>query len=761
MIQPASAVSQPGSADRVFAELVEELTAKLQAGEAVDIDALARKHPEHADRVRQLLPALEVLAELSRSGQASFPLAFDAASDAGPALRTLGDFRIVRELGRGGMGIVYEAEQVSLNRRVALKVLPFAATLDPRQLQRFKNEAQAAAQLHHTNIVPVFGVGSERGVHYYVMQFIEGHTLAALIGELRQQDRRAEPGAMSSAGPQVVTAAALTTERSLRSPAFFRMVAQLGVQAAEGLEHAHQLGVVHRDVKPANLLVDERGNLWITDFGLAHCQSQAGLTMTGDLVGTLRYMSPEQALAKRLLVDHRADVYSLGVSLYELLTLEPAFAGQDRQELLRQIAFEEPRPLRRVNRAIPEELEVITLRAMEENPPDRYATARELADDLRRFLENRTIRARRPTLVQRLRKLGQRHRRLLGVSVAFLLLMVVGLVVSVFLIWREKERTETALTQARANFAEAQTQRRRAESNFRQAFWTIEDLLGPLNPRLNSRPLTLAELRQWQIERSLRFLAPFCEDPSDDPAVRLQRGAAYVHSGRVYQVLGERAKTKEALQDAASIFDRLVEEFPEDPQYQGELAQVFLILAEECYGAGQGQEGSAYYSRALSIYREAIRSHPMNGGLHYQLADNLVMCPDPQLRNRVAAVRFARRAAELDPHCPTDVLGIACYRLGECQAATSALQASFGPEATPWRKARSSFFLAMVQRQSGQHAAALESYRKGVQFMDSELGLSLAPGLQASRAEAEQMLGIARQKNLPRPKEKESLPDKK
>jgi serine/threonine protein kinase len=187
--------------------------------------------------------------------------------------------------------------------------------------------------------------------------------------------------------------ASRSTEPSIRSTAYFRTVANLGTQAAEALEHAHQLGVVHRDIKPANLLVDGRGNLWITDFGLAHCQSQAGLTMTGDLVGTLRYMSPEQALAKRLLIDHRTDIYSLGVTLYELLTLEPAFSGRDREELLRQVAFEEPRTPRQRNKAIPRELETIVLKAMEKSPESRYATAQELADDLRRFLEDRPIQA--------------------------------------------------------------------------------------------------------------------------------------------------------------------------------------------------------------------------------------------------------------------------------------------------------------------------------------------------------------------------------
>src|SRR5262249_30854920 len=159
----------------------------------------------------------------------------------------------------------------------------------------------------------------------------------------------------------------------------------------------------------ANLLVEGRGNLWVTDFGLAHCQSQAGLTMSGDLVGTLRYMSPEQALGKRALVDHRTDVYSLGATLYELLTLEPAFGGRDRKELLQEIAFEEPRRPRRMKKAIPAELETIVLKGMEKNPADRYATAQELADDLRRFLEDKPIRARRAGLLLKSRKWGRRH----------------------------------------------------------------------------------------------------------------------------------------------------------------------------------------------------------------------------------------------------------------------------------------------------------------------------------------------------------------
>jgi tetratricopeptide (TPR) repeat protein len=232
--------------------------------------------------------------------------------------------------------------------------------------------------------------------------------------------------------PSTQSLAAFTTERSHQSAAYFRSVAQLGMQAAEALEYAHQMGVIHRDIKPANLILENSAlnaqhsplRLWITDFGLAQCQSHAGLTMTGDLVGTFRYMSPEQALAKRVVVDQRTDIYSLGVTLYELLTLQTPFASENRQELLRQIAFDEPKGLRRINRQIPVELETIVLKAMEKNPADRYGTAQEVADDLRHFLEDKPIRARRPTLLQRARRWSRRHRPVVWAAAVVLLMAV-------------------------------------------------------------------------------------------------------------------------------------------------------------------------------------------------------------------------------------------------------------------------------------------------------------------------------------------------
>jgi serine/threonine protein kinase len=286
--------------------------------------------------------------------------------------------------------------------------------------------------------VPVYFVDSERGVHFYAMQFINGQTLAAVIRQLRAgTNRGAQP-----AGASTQPVAAFTPEVSLHSPEHYRTAAQLGIQAAEALDHAHQLGIVHRDVKPANLMVDVRGHLWVTDFGLARIQIEASLTLSGDLMGTLRYMSPEQALARREVVDHRTDIYSLGATLYELLTLQPAFTGTDREELLRQIALEEPRPLRRLSKGIPVELETIVLKAMEKEPAERYSTAQDLADDLLRLLEDRPIRARQATTLQRLRKWARRQRALATTVGAFVagLIVIVIVALAIGLVAVEQER---------------------------------------------------------------------------------------------------------------------------------------------------------------------------------------------------------------------------------------------------------------------------------------------------------------------------------
>jgi WD40 repeat protein/serine/threonine protein kinase len=464
--------------DSSILEIVDELVRRHQAGEAIDLEELAGGDPARVEQLRQFLPTLEKLADLGLSVTSRSPASPPAPDDPGPGAGTLGDYRIVREVGRGGMGVVYEAVQVSLNRRVALKVLPFAAVADERQLRRFRVEAQAAALLHHTHIVPVHAVGCERGVHYYAMQFIEGQTLARVIDELRELEAPRAEAPLDSAGAAFALASDLasgtlgateagpddarstgppspavgapapprtpagSSGSTTRGRAFFRNAARLGIQAAEALEHAHQQGVLHRDVKPSNLLVDPRGELWVTDFGLARLQGEAGLTMTGDILGTLRYMSPEQALGRPAAIDHCTDVYSLGATLYELLTLHPVFEDEDRGALLRQIAFGEPRPLRKLNAAVPRELETNVLKALEKEPGSRYATAQELAEDVRRYMEDRPIKAKRPSLSERAAKWARRHTAVVWSAVALLVLAVIALSAGIVLVNQERRQTE-------------------------------------------------------------------------------------------------------------------------------------------------------------------------------------------------------------------------------------------------------------------------------------------------------------------------------
>ncbi len=381
----------PTEADEArLAEKVAELAERLRRGESID---QTDDNSFHADELRGLLPTMRMLGELSS------PMARETG------LGSLGDFRILREAGRGGMGIVYEAVQVSLDRRVALKVLLEAAALDPRHVQRFHVEARAAASLHHPHIVPVFAIGSESGILFYAMQFIEGRNLARVIeGQAKGSD----------------SALGLTRDR-------IRGVAELGRQAAEALAYAHDRDVLHRDIKPSNLLLDAAGHLWITDFGLARIQGDLELTRTGDHLGTPRYMSPEQALGRATSLDGRTDIYSLGATLYELLTLRPAFDGEDRLKLLRQIADDEPISPRRIDPRIPVDLETIVLKAMAKDPNDRYRTAAELSEDLQRFLDDRPIRAKRPTLQERAAKWARRNRPIVSAGIIAALVILVAL----------------------------------------------------------------------------------------------------------------------------------------------------------------------------------------------------------------------------------------------------------------------------------------------------------------------------------------------
>jgi serine/threonine protein kinase len=714
------------SVELLVSQVADEFLEQLGRGEQPAVEHYADRYPALAAVLRQVLPALQVWRTPDPN-----PASLGRLSD--PAARLtgfLGDYRIVGEVGRGGMGIVYEAEQISLGRRVALKVLPFAAALDVKQLQRFRNEAVAAAHLHHPHIVPVYFVGCERGVHYYAMQFIDGQSLAEVLADLRHAagpDHAVSPCPQSVSGPEANPpadaaptrpSAPLVTEHSARSPAFFRAVARLGLQAAAALDHAHEEGIIHRDVKPGNLLLDAAGHLWVADFGLARCRTEPGLTGTGDVVGTLRYMSPEQALAKQGLIDHRSDIYALGATLYEALTLRPPYPGRDREELLHQIAATDPPAPRRLNRLIPVALETVLLKAMAREPQSRYATARELAEDLQRFVDDRPVLASRPGLGERAARWAWRHRQAVTAAAALLLLAVTGLVVATVLIWQARQQAETALGQARARQVEAQLQRQRAEANFHKALDGATRILLQLDTPPGAEPLQGDRLRAALVEQGLRFFQNFIDEQSADPAVRRESAEAYGLMAGVYCSQHKCDEAQAMLRKQFALLGELVDAYPEETTHRRDWIWTCFRMGLVYTALGHPLEARQAYARTAELHRLAL-PHDQGGDALNRFAAFLLECPETTVRDPALAVRCAEQAVA---RAPTEgkfwnTLGVARYRIGAWAESVVALKKALALGYAS--DAEDGFVLAMVLWRTGDRGAARARFDVAVHQMNA------------------------------------------
>ncbi len=459
--------------DRVLDDVLEG----CQRGVRPNLESLCSEHPELAAELRRLVPSLMLMEGVKpkTDGHSASPGTEDAPDQ-------LGDYRILGEIGRGGMGVVYEAEQISLGRRVALKMLPRSISRDATAVRRFEREARAAARLHHTNIVPVFEVGHYEHSIYYTMQLIQGTSLDTVLEQLtlllRDASNGAQPGFLepsasigrdstkhhltaritdalmsgrfrtksfvdsstsqanvgdregadatardtmsgsvrvNSAGRQAPVATARLGDH------YWRSVGRIGLQAAEALAYSHAHGIVHRDMKPANLILDEGGDVWVTDFGLA-LTKDSNMTQTGDVLGTLRYLSPERFAGE---CTELSDVYSLGVTLYELLTLRPVFGSSNRLRLIELIRNAQPVAPRKRDPRIPRDLETIVLKACEKEAASRYTSAHAMAEDLQRFLDDQPIQARQTTPFERLQRWSRRNVGLAGSLAAVLVLLSV------------------------------------------------------------------------------------------------------------------------------------------------------------------------------------------------------------------------------------------------------------------------------------------------------------------------------------------------
>jgi serine/threonine protein kinase/tetratricopeptide (TPR) repeat protein len=698
MAGDASASSSSSSDRDPIERLADSFIARFRAGERPRIDEYALAYPELAEEIRDLLPALvELEINQSPGGTATGYRGADV-SEVGAAPRQLGDYLILREIGRGGMGVVYEAVQQSLGRHVALKVLPAASLAGSSHLERFRLEARSAARLHHTNIVPVFGVGEQDGVHYYAMQFIQGRGLDEVFEELQRlraarsqasgSARASGPPEPFSSGPARARTLAVThglltgefpaggearesaaesvfsdepAEGSITEAAadpgpaapqsasrssssgtssqselsgsqaetqYYRSVARVGQQVAEALAYAHSQGILHRDIKPSNLLLDANGTVWVTDFGLAKAEGTDALTHTGDIVGTLRYMAPERFDGWS---DPRSDVYSLGATLYELLTLHQLFQEPNRAKLIDRVMHDAPVPPRKLDRKVPRDLETIVLKAIAKEPGHRYATAEQMAEDLERFLADKPVLARRSSPIEQARRWCRRNKGLAaGIALAFLGLAaaVVGLTINNARITRTRNDLTAALSakdgalksamksesrakesevHAKASAAEAQVQRVRAEAGEAQARAAVNQFLTRVTDDALLKAPGLQPLRRDLLRSALTFYDEFLKQRGDDPGLRAALADVQLRIGMILSDLDDRDGSRKSFEAARAIYQELTKATPDDRDARAGLAACQFRLNA--------------IPEAIALFEDLLKQEPTNPGYRRDLAE--------------------------------------------------------------------------------------------------------------------------------------------
>jgi tetratricopeptide (TPR) repeat protein len=563
------------------------------------------------------------------------------------------------------MGVVYLARQISLNRLVALKTILAGPYAGPEEVARFRTEAEAVARLQHPNIVQIYEVGEHDGRPYLTLELVDGIGL----------DRRLR-----------------------ESPLAARAAAELLQTLARAVQAAHERGIVHRDLKPANVLLSADGTPKVSDFGLAKRLADADgdaptpRTRTGALLGTPNYMAPEQAAGAKD-VGPAADVYALGAILYECLTGRPPFQAATVLETLEQVRFQEPVPLGRLQPHLPRDLQTVCHKCLQKDPRRRYASAAELADDLRRFLAGEPVRARPVSARERLAKWVRRRptaAALVAVSGLAALVLLLGLL-------GHNARLQREVRRAEAGEGAAQRQHRRADADYRQARQALEKMLGRLDDKRLAEVPRLRELREGLLEDALAFYQGALENLDEpNPAVRLDTAVAHLQVGKIRYLLGRPEAARAAFDRARDLLEGLAAERPDDLQCRLVLSDCYVHLG--AWG-GRPDEAEGWLQKAVALREQLHRARPQGPDWAYNLA---------AAQNTLAGIyqegRRRDRAAE---------------HYAQALALYERLQREY-PENVTYRKglANTSCNLALLHYQQGRRDKAEEVYRNARSLLE-------------------------------------------